>query len=137
MFRKKKDIVTEEPRVFRKTSRSLIICTYLYVSNPSLKSRRLLNFSPLYPSWNPYRAVVLELTNRWTSGWISPLELHSWKAIRDNMVKFWDKPATELLKNDKRNSSIGQTDCAANETEQENANNTNCCSFFKPMLMIL
>lgn len=84
----------EEPRVLRKTSRSLIICTYLYVSNPSLKSRSLLEFSPLYPSWNPFRAVLLELTNRWTSGWISPLELQSCKTISDNTVIHLDNPAT-------------------------------------------
>lgn len=48
----------------------------------------------------------------------------------DYLVKSWDKLATELLKNDKRNSSIDQTDCEANETEQEIAKDIYKLLFF-------
>lgn len=51
-------------------------------------------------------------------------------------MKYWDKPATELLKNDTCNSSIDESGCAAYENKQENVNDTNSwfflsrCSWF-------
>lgn len=45
-------------QVTRSLSRSLIICTFI---NSSLISRNRLDLSPLYPPWNPLRAVILDL----------------------------------------------------------------------------
>lgn len=45
-------------QVTRSLSRSLIICTFI---NSSLMSRNRLDLSPLYPPWNPLRAVILDL----------------------------------------------------------------------------